>query len=202
MQTDRFIRLALRAAAVLLSSASLPALAQENQAPASPPAPSVVSSPGPITKGELTRFERFLDQHPNIEARLRDNPAIANNPAFQKNHPQFAGFLSQHPGLSAELAARPRWFIHRELARQSATPITHAQMAEFDRLLDQHPALEKQLAQHPQLLRSPDFLNAHPELHEYLKQHPGLDRAAESKPGRLMERERIHERAETIKGKP
>ena len=148
--------------------------------------------------GELTRFEEFLDQHPNIEARLRENPALANNSAFQKNHPQFAEFLNQHRNISAEIAAKPRWFIHRELGRKSTSPITHQQIAEFDRFLDQHPELEKQLAEHPNLLHHSDFLNAHLELHEHLNKHPDLDRSPESK----AEHERVHEHPEKIKGKP
>jgi hypothetical protein len=202
MQPDRIIRLVLRVAAISLSSVSVPVLAQEVTVPAGAPAQSAATGPAPMTTDEVARFERFLDQHPVIEARLRENPDIARNPAFQKNHPLFAGFLNQHPEISAELAARPRWFIHRELVRQSAAPVTRAQVAEFDRFLDQHPALEKQLAQHPNMLRAPDFLGAHPELQDYLRQHPGINRASESKPGRLMERERIRERAENIKGKP
>jgi hypothetical protein len=179
------ILLSLGTMTALLAFVSWPALAEENSPPADSPA---VADPGKITNGELVRFEGFLDQHPAIEARLRESPALVGDPAFLKNHPQFAEFLASHPGIQAELAAEPRWFIHRELIRQSATPVTRDQIVEFDRFLDQHPELAKQLAQHPQLLRQADFLNGHPELHEYLKQHPGIARAAESKPGNLIKR--------------
>lgn len=189
MSTDPNLRLALCTIAALCSCALLPAVAQDGL-PASPPAPPAGPNPGPISEGELARFEGFLDQHPGIEARLRENPDIIGSPAFQKNHPLFVQFLARHPGISAELAAKPRWFVHRELVRQSAAPVTRAQVLEFDRFLDQHPRLEKLLAQHPQLLRHPEFLNSNPELHEYLRRHPGIDRATESKPGRLMKRER------------
>jgi uncharacterized protein VirK/YbjX len=188
MNTNRNFRSALGLMAALCSLVTLPAIAPDDTVAPQPAAPAA-TNPGPITDGELARFESFLDQHPNIEARLRENPDIVNNPAFQKNHPLIAQFLARHPEISAELSARPRWFIHRELVRQSATPVTRAQVAEFDRFLDQHPRLEKQLVQHPQLLRHPEFLNSNPELHEYLKRHPGIDRASESKPGRLLKRE-------------
>jgi len=188
MSTDPHLRIAVRLLAGLCVFAVLPAFA-EDRVPANPAGPPAATNPGAISDGELARFEGFLDQHPAIEARLRENPDIVNNPAFQKNHPVFAQFLARHPEISAELAAKPRWFVHRELVRQSATPVTHAQMVEFDRFLDQHPRLEHLLAQHPQLLRHPEFLNNNPELHDYLKRHPGIDRASESKPGRLMKRE-------------
>jgi hypothetical protein len=194
MNTGRNFRFALAAAALLGCAARL-APAQDAP-PANPPAPPAVTNHGPARWGELAWFAVFLDRHPNIEARLRENPALVNDPAFQINHPAFAEFLARHPEISAELAARPRWFIHRELIKQAATPVTLAQVADFDRFLNQHPGIERQLAQHPQLLRNPEFLNRHPELHEYLKQHPEIDRAAESKPGRLMEREGRGEHAE------
>ena len=188
MNTTQSFHIALGLMAALCSWVALPAVAPDGTG-APQPAPPAATTPGPITDGELARFESFLDQHPNIEARLRENPEIVNNPAFQKNHPLIAQYLARHPGINAELAARPRWFIHRELAWQSATPVTRAQVAEFDRFLDQHPRLEKLLVQHPQLLRHPEFLNSNPELHEYLKRHPGIDRASESKPGRQIKRE-------------
>jgi hypothetical protein len=179
------IRLSLGTMTALLALVSWPAKAEENRPPADSPA---VADPGPITNGELARFEGFLDQHPTIEARLRENSALINDPAFLKNHPQLAEFFADHPGISAELAAKPRWFIHSELVRQSAAPVSPEQVVEFDHFLDQHPELAKQLAQHPQLLRQADFLNSHPELHEYLNQHPSIARAAESKPGNLIKR--------------
>ena len=188
MSTDQHLRIALRLLAALGAFAVMPAFAQD-RGPANSSDTPAATNPGANADGELARLAGFLDQHPAIEARLRENPAIVSNPAFQKNHPAFAQFLAHHPEISAELTARPRWFVPRELVRQSATPVTHAQVVEFDRFLDQHPRLEKSLAQHPQLLRHPEFLTNNPELHEYLKRHPGIDRASESKPGRLMKRE-------------
>ena len=190
MHTHRKIRFALCIAAALCSVALRAAFAGEESVPANPPAPSVVPNPVPVSKGELSRFAEFLDEHPVIEARLRENPSLTHNPAFQRNHPSLVQFLVRHPAISTELSAKPHWFIHRELAHQSAIPPTRAQLAEFDHFLDSHPGLEKQLVQRPKLLRQPDFLGSYPELHEYLKRHPAIDRASESKPGRLPKPER------------
>jgi hypothetical protein len=188
MHTDRNIRLALGCALAVWLLALPGALAAEDAAAAAPPVAPGPAAPRPLNKGELARLESFLDQHPNIEARLRDNPSLTSNPAFQRNHPLFAQFLARHPEISAELAARPRWFVHRELMHQSAAPVTREQLADFDRFLDQHPGVERQLVQHPRLLRQPEFLGKAPELHEYLKRHPGYG-GGEAKPERGMKAE-------------
>jgi hypothetical protein len=190
MHADRNIRWALGAAVALCAFAALPVLVAQDGVQPNPPAAAPPANPDPTATGELARLGAFLDQHPFIEARLRENPTLADNPAFQRNHPLFAQFLARHPGISAELAARPRWFLHRELVRQSATPITRPQLAEFDRFLDQHPRMERMLVLHPRLLRQPEFLNNNPELREYLKRNPGKDRDSESKPERPMKGER------------
>jgi len=189
MKTGQHFRLAFSMIAAACPFTLIPTFAGENDS-TNPPASSPATGSRQFAPGELARFEEFLDQHPGIEARLRENPDIAHDPAFQKNHPLFAQYLNRHPGFAAALSARPRWFIHRELVRQSATPVSSAQVADFDRFLDQHPRLEKLLQQHPQLLRRPDFLSSYPELREYMKRHPGIEHAAESRPGALMRRER------------
>lgn len=190
MHTVRNIPFALGAALPLCWFALLPALAGEESISADLPAPAAAMASSPTPKGELSRFEEFLDQHPTIEARLRESPSLTSNPAFQRNHPALVQFLARHPAISAELSARPHWYIHRELARQSPTPPTQEQLAELDHFLDSHPGVEKLLVQHPRLLRQSDFLRNHPELHEYLNRHPAIDRVGESKPRRLIKTER------------
>ncbi len=188
MSSERQVRRLLGTAVALCSLVALPALAAAENGPVVPPA-AVATGPGPVT-GELAHFGVFLDQHPFVEMRLRENTAILNNPAFLRNHPLVEQFLARHPGLAAEVAARPRWFVHRELARQAGAPLTREQLTEFDRWLDQRPGLEKQLLQHPGLLRQPEFVHNHPELHEYLKRHPGFDHSGEAKPERPLKSER------------
>jgi hypothetical protein len=168
----------------------LPARAAVGSDPVSTQTAAAVPGPGTGAAGELSGFGTFLEQHPGIEERLREDPALMQDPAFQRNHPMIARFLARHPEITAQLAARPRWFLHWELARQSGTPVTRAQLAEFDRFLDQHPALEQQLIQHPQLLRQPDFLNSHPELRDHLKRYFGGERGNERRPERPLKAER------------
>ncbi|HUJ45392.1 MAG TPA: hypothetical protein VLW52_17490 [Opitutaceae bacterium] len=195
MHPSRILPLVCCAAAALVGLTTRPGLAQPS-APAGPPPPTAATTAVPVTRGELLGLETFLDRHPFIEARLRENPNLVNDPAFRKNHPLLADLLARNPNIIAELAARPRWFIHRELVRQCANPVTAAQVAEFDRFLDRHPRLEHELALHPQWLRNPEFLKREPELRDYLQLHPGIGRAAEFRPRALMEREQRHERPE------
>ncbi len=136
----------------------------------------IADSPPPAVQDPLASFDSFLNEHSSIEARLRESPALLNNEAFLKNHPQLADFLAQCPTLTADLAAHPRWYIHRELTRQSVAPATSEQLAEFDQFLTDHPETEKQLEEHPQLLRQADFLKSHTALRDFIKKHPNLNR--------------------------
>jgi len=164
------IRLFCSILGALLAFPACSAWADENNPIAEPPPPP------PATQGPLASFESFLNEHSNIEARLRESPSLLNNDAFLKNHPQLAEFLAQQPALNTELASHPRWFIRRELTRQTVAPVTSEQLTEFDHFLDNHPETAKQLAERPQLLRQPDFLKNHPELRDFIKQHPDLKR--------------------------
>jgi len=185
MHLDRNLRFAFGVGLALLTVAIPTVIAQ-----GAPTANSGTTSaePGPSQEviGALPQFEDFLDQNPNIEARLRENPALINSPAFQKNHPQIAEFLTRNPAVKAELASKPRWFVHHEMARRSATPVTPAEVAQLDRFLDSNPGLEKQLAQHPHLLRNNEFLSRNPKLRDFMKQHGGTDRAGDFKPGKIQ----------------
>lgn len=142
--------------------------------------PARTNPPAANPNAEVSRFSNFLDTHPAIEARLRENAELLSDPVFLKNHPQLANYLTAHPNLRDALAARPRWFIHRELTRPTPAPApaSPAQVADLDRFLDQHPDLARQLAQRPQLLRQAQFLNSHPALRDYVKQHPEILRPA------------------------
>lgn len=170
------VALALRA--VPLASAQTETTGETAQ-----PAAPAQANPNASPAAEMARFGTFLDQHPAIEARLRENAGLLNDPVFLKNHPQLGTFLTNHPKIKSELVARPRWFLHREITRPVLTPApaNPRQIAEFDKLLDQHPEVASQLAQHPQLLRQPQFLNSHPELRDYVKQHPEIVRSAAPK---------------------
>ena len=198
MHLDRNLRWTLGLGLALLPILVQPAVAEEAPVANARPAAKEAKS-NPTARGALPKFAEFLDRNPGIEARLRENPALLNSRPFQRNHPQIAEFLAQNPTTKAELAAKPRWFVHREMTRQAATP---TQVAQVDRFLDQHPGVEKELAQQPQLLRDADFLNSKPELRELVKTKPGADRAGDSKPGKAPAHGNKSDRPDKPKGKP
>lgn len=179
MNLDWIHRLVFGAAALIGALAAHPALAATSGARAQAQAAGASSQATATTADGLAAFGEFLDQHPEVEARLQGNAGLLTNPAFVKNHPAVPQFLARHPEILAELAQQPRWFLHRELGRQSSAPLSREQLANFDRVLDQHPELEKQLVQRPRLLRQPDFVGKHAELRDYLKRHQGGERASE-----------------------
>jgi hypothetical protein len=191
MNLARKTRLTLGLATVTLwSGTALPTRAAVGGGAADTPAAAVGPGSGPEAAGELAGFGAFLEQHSVIEGRLREDPALLQDPAFQRNHPTIAQFLARHPEIAAQLAARPRWFLHRELARQFGPAVPRTQLAEFDRFLDQHPALEQLLIQHPQLLHQSDFLSSHPELRDHLRRSFGVERGNGLRPERPLKAER------------
>lgn len=190
MNQDRIFRLALGAAVVIGSLAAHPALAAVGGARVRAPAAEASSRAAATTPGGLDAFGKFLDQHPEVEARLQENPELINSPAFLKNHPAVPEFLGRHPEVRADLPQQPRWFVHRELGRQLSAPLSREQLANFDRVLERHPELEKQLLRRPRLLRQSDFVGKNAELRDYLKQHQGSERANETMRDRRKKRDR------------
>lgn len=213
MLSQKKLRFAVGISTVLWALVLRPAQAEENT-PSAPPtqAEAAVAEPTETaTNDPLTELGAFLDQNPNTEARLRENTALIGDPAFLKNHRQFAEFLDQHPQARADLAAQPCWFLHREFVRQSTPPVTGEQIAEFDKFLDQHPELAKQLTQDPQLLSQKEFFNRTPALQDYVGRHPEIHRTVTVlKPLPLLKRttspvlpvKRLDVPKVRIKGKP
>ncbi len=185
----RLIRVALGAVAVLGSLALHPTLAAA-EVRARARATETPNQAGATSPRGLAALEGFLDQHPEIETRLQENPRLIDNPAFLKNHPALPQFLARNPEVRGELAQRPRWLVYRELGRQSGAPMTRAQLADFDRFLDQNPGVEKALVQRPRLLRQADFVGKQAELRDYLKRQHGGERANEPKRDRRKKGER------------
>ena len=59
----------------------------------------------------------------------------------------------------------------RKKARGLATDITPREVANFDRFLDSHPALDKSLSQNPSLVNNATFMAQNPALSNWLKAH-------------------------------
>jgi hypothetical protein len=65
-------------------------------------------------RGELARFDWFLDGHPEIRRDLMRRPELVDRQDYLDHHPALREFLSQHPALRAELREHPREFMERE----------------------------------------------------------------------------------------
>jgi len=64
-----------------------------------------------VTRGELSSFNEFLDDHNNISGELSKNPSLANNQEYIENHPALRDYLKAHPEVHEELSENPQSFL-------------------------------------------------------------------------------------------
>lgn len=93
--------------------------------------------------------------------------------------------------LVAACLVIPAW-----VRADSEPDITRQEVAAFDRFLDQHPAIDRELRQNPSLVNDPAYLQRHPELGEFLQNHPRVREELRENPRQFMRRERRFERYE------
>jgi hypothetical protein len=171
------------AAALTLSGSA--ALAQS-------PAPA--NSDHDITRGELDRFDNYLDSHPEVAKDLRHDPSLVNDPRFVNNHPGLKDFLRDHPGVREEIKENPQQFISRERRFQrNGGDISRGELARTDNYLDQHPEVAKELSRNPKLVDDPRYVNNHPGLKDFLEDHPKVREDIKSHPNAFMKRYRKYE---------
>src|SRR5438105_10133644 len=184
-----------------LGLGSLPVVAQ--QVPQQTPNPD-------ITRQELANFDRFLDTHPEIAKQLQANPSLINNAEWMENHPDLRAFLASHPGVREEIQETPRFFMQRErrFDNNETRPgnpnsdITRHELANFDRFLDTHPEVAKQLQANPSLINNPEWVENHPDRSEERRVGKGVREEIQETPRFLMERERRCENNENRPGNP
>src|SRR5437867_742722 len=182
-----------------LGLGSLPVVAQ--QVPQQTPNPD-------ITRQELANFDRFLDTHPEIAKQLQANPSLINNAEWMENHPDLRAFLASHPGVREEIQETPRFFMVRSLRvvdhqipPHTPNPdITRQELANFDRFLDTHPEIAKQLQANPSLINNAEWMENHPDLRAFLASHPGVREEIQETPRFFMQRERRFENRESRPG--
>jgi len=97
-----------------------------------------------ITRGELARFDGFLDKHPEISEALKKNPSQINNADFLGKHPELRDFLEDHPRVRQELKENPSAFMNRE-KRFDRGERQGQQARRLDDFLDKHPEVDKEL---------------------------------------------------------
>jgi hypothetical protein len=162
-----------------------------------------------INGTELSNFNHFLDNHPEVSQQLAANPGLVNNPAFLNNHPGLQNFLNNHPGVNQELHQTPGQFMYREghyewnhgggpvasgPGQGNNYGITHGEVSRFDNgYLDEHPEVARQLGANPGLVDNPQFLATHPGLDQYFANHPEIRSELQQHPDRFMNDEWKHE---------
>jgi phage-related protein len=64
-----------------------------------------------VTRGELSSFNEFLEDHSNISSELSKDPSLANNHEYLENHPALRDYLKTHPEVHEELSENPQSFL-------------------------------------------------------------------------------------------
>jgi len=139
------------------------------------------------TRGELARFDQFLDSHREIAEQVRKDPSLVNNQEFVEKHPALQAFLQDHQGIREEMRENPNAFMRQENRfdrREDSMDrdTTHAQLASFGEFLGSHSNIAQQLSKDPALVKNQEYVENHPELQEYLKAHPGVKEELKENP--------------------
>jgi menaquinone-dependent protoporphyrinogen IX oxidase len=155
-----------------------------------------------VTRGELANMDRFLDSHPEIAERLRQDPSLVNDKTFVGNHPALQQFLADHPGVREEYKENPSAFMNQEQRfdrREDETrdrDVTRGELANMDRFLDSHPEIAEQLRKDPSLVNDKTFVGNHPTLQQFLAEHPGVREEYKENPSAFMNQEQRFDRRE------
>jgi hypothetical protein len=158
-----------------------------------------------ITRGELARFDQFLDSHREIGEQLHKNPSLVNNREFVENHPALQTYLQEHPGIREEIQENPNAFMRQEnrFDRQEdrreddrGSDITRGELARFDQFLDSHREIGERLHKNPSLVNNREFVENHPALQTYLQEHPGIREEIKENPNAFMRQENRFDRQE------
>ena len=153
------------------------------------------------TRGELASFDHFLDSHPELAEKLRQDPSLINNHKFVSHNHALRDYLKDHPEVREELKENPNAFMRQEQRFDRRDDVrngdvTRSQLANMDRFLDSHPEIAEQLRRDPSLVNDRVFVKNHPALQEFLEQHPGVREEARENPNGFMHQEQRFDRRE------
>jgi|HubBroStandDraft_6_1064221.scaffolds.fasta_scaffold00197_3 hypothetical protein len=157
-----------------------------------------------ITRGELARFNEFLDSHREIAEQLRKDPSLVDNPEFERNHPALHAYLQDHPEIREQLKEHPDAFMRDEdrydRREGGHNDITRGELARFNQFLDSHREIAEQLRRDPSLVDNGEFTRNHPALYAYLQDHPEMRDEIKQNPNVFMRDEERYERQENGHG--
>src|SRR5258708_5923514 len=157
------------------------------------------------TRGELDSFDHFLDSHPELAEKLRQDPSLLNNHKFVSHNHALRDYLTDHPGVREEVKENPNAFMHQEERFDRRDDfrdrdLTRGELSSMDRFLDSHPEIAEQLRKNPSLLQNREFVENHPALQEYLQQHPQVREEIAENPNGFMRQEQRFDRHESMRG--
>ena len=72
---------------------------------------------------------------------------------------------------------------------------------EFDRFLDSHPEVAKDLKQDPSKINDETYVSQHPELNKWLKEHTNIREEIRENPSAFMNREKAYDKNESANPK-
>jgi hypothetical protein len=126
----------------------------------------------PDGKRDLTELDRFLDEHPDIAAQLRQKPWLVTNYDFLQSHSDLKTFLQNHPQLNSEIGQNPVAFLQEENLYDR--PEGRRDESGFNQFMTSHREIAEQVRKNPSLLNDKDFVRNHPALQSFLQQNPGV----------------------------
>jgi len=139
------------------------------------------------TARDLFKFDQFLDSHPQIADQLRSKPWLVINYDFLQAHPDLAAYLQDHPQLASAISQNPTGFVNQEMRWDQ--PGYKQSLAQFDRFLDTHPNIARDVRSQPWLVTNYDFVQAHPELRAFFQANPQLGHTIGQNPVAFMQDE-------------
>ncbi len=168
-----------------------------------------------LTWRQLSAFDQFLDNHPEVSDQLRQNPALVDNQEFVENHPALKQYLQDHPEVREELNQNPNAVMHQEQRfdrredrdrdagrdrdRDGDRDMTRGELSKMDRFLDSHPEIGEQVRKNPSLLDDRRFVENHPALQEFLATHSGVREEIRENPNAFMSAEGRYDRREDMR---
>jgi len=143
---------------------------------------------------ETQDWIQFMDDHPWIANKLRQNPTLANSRDFTDDNQPLVQFMNSHPYVQSQFRADPKGFMERAQAfaaggfQQGAYDPHAPDYASLNQFMLNHPWIANQLKEKPSRATSNDFLNENKELRDFLQAHPYLQEQFKQDARRTIDR--------------
>ena len=140
-------------------------------------------------------LRNFLSDHPQIREEFSENPRYfmhRENRFDAREDARFDQDRSTGGSAGASGSVNPGNSNGQSTGGASRSPnpdLNNGEVANFDRFLDSHPEVARQLEDNPQLITDQGYLKANPQLQDYLNQHPAVRGEFAETPNYFMHRE-------------